>query len=177
MINYNGKKVYNDYVISGNNHHALVYLNDIQKVNVKLFSFKDAVENDLVNYSLKGTITSTINREDSETFGKFLYSIQINDLFVFDLRHNPNPVEANELDFLSIESRNKLSKKLFRVQTMSITESGAVDLRFRHHLETNPDYKNPLKGITWDRIRINQKLTELTKVRINHLGEIIQIGE
>lgn len=58
-------------------------------------------------------------------------SLQQNEMFVFGLTEE----ELN----LAIDANNHafISKHLYRTQKMSKKSSGAIDLWFRHHLETN----------------------------------------
>ena len=51
------------------------------------------------------------------------------------------------------------------------------DFVFRHHLETTTKRDKGLEGITRERIQSDQKLSRVTKIKINHLGEIIHMGE
>ena len=48
---------------------------------------------------------------------------------------------------------------------------------FRHHLETNVEESNELKGVTWKRIQTINYLKGVVKIRINHLGIIVSVGE
>jgi CRISPR-associated endonuclease Csn1 len=65
-----------------------------------------------------------------------------------------------------------ISPNLFRVQKFS--SSFYV---FRHHLETNVEEQNELKDTTWKSIRSVKKLEGAIKVRVNHIGAIVAIGE
>ena len=65
-----------------------------------------------------------------------------------------------------------ISQHLYRVQKFSTKY-----YVFRHHLETNVLDKNELMGITWRRIQMLNKLKQVVKIRLNHLGQIIKIGE
>ena len=52
------------------------------------------------------------------------------------------------------------------------------DYNFRHHLETSvSDNENALRNITWKRINSIQVMEQVIKVRINHLGHIVAIGD
>jgi len=101
--------------------------------------------------------------------------MQINDLFVFDLKHSKHPQDENELDFSDKNNRKTISKKLFRLQKMSKKSSGEFDVHFRHHLETTVNRN--IKELTWINIRSNKFLGRLTKIRLNHLGQIKRVGE
>lgn len=48
---------------------------------------------------------------------------------------------------------------------------------FRHHLETTVDEQDQLKGVAYINIRSTNPLINIIKVRLNHLGEIVKIGE
>ena len=94
-----------------------------------------------------------------------------NECFVF-----PDPktgFDPNEVDLLNPDNYAKISPNLFRVQKM-----GSKDYWFRHHLETTVDnITNDLRDLTWKRIRNANGLKDIVKVRINHVGEIVKVGE
>ena len=61
---------------------------------------------------------------------------------------------------------------MFRVQTLS-----NKDYIFRHHLETTVDRIKELSEIKWKRITALNNLNGIVKVRVNHIGQIIAVGE
>lgn len=67
---------------------------------------------------------------------------------------------------------NLVSPHLFRVQKFS-----TKDYFFRHHLETNVETSKELKDITWKRITCLNDLKGFVKVRVNHIGKIVAVGE
>lgn len=162
------------YVKTGGNHHALIYRDENGKFNEKVISFWEAVSIGTINIQQTGKPYPIIDKKDNSTLGTFQFSMMINDLFVFDLKHSENPTE-NEINFLDIKNRPILSKKLFRLQKMSKKSNGQFDIHFRHHLETSVERNIP--ELTWINITSNSQLARVTKIRINHLGEIIKIGE
>ena len=172
------EKVRNGYVKTGGNHHAVIYKDENGKYNDKVVSFWEAVAIGLQNVKEHKKPYPIINRNNDDELGEFLFSIQINDLFVFDLKHSENPQEENEINFLDTKNRKLISDKLFRVQKMSKKSNGQFVSDFRHHLETSVTRNDlVLKNITWTSISKNSDLERLTKIRVNHLGEIIKIGE
>jgi len=172
------ERVRNGYAKTGGNHHALIYKDENGKYNDKVVSFWEAVEIGLLNIAEHNNPYPIINRNDNEELGIFQFSMQINDLFVFDLKHSDNPQEENEINFFDVKNRKLISDKLFRVQKMTKKSSGAFEVTYRHHLEANLNRSDKtLKGYTWDEHGSNKHLERLTKIRINHLGEIIKIGE
>lgn len=180
------EKVRDGYAKTGGNHHALIYKDEYGNYNDKVISFWDAVGIGLANVLDHNDPYPIINRSNDPLLGKFQYSMQINDLFVFDLRHSENPQEENEIDFYDKKNRFLISDKLFRLQKMSKKSNGQFVINFRHHLESQtvrknkegkPISENLLKGTTWEEISSNKNVARLTKIRLNHLGKIVKIGE
>lgn len=169
------ENVRNGYVKTGGNHHALIYKDEKGNFHDKVVSFWEAVAIGLANINEQNKPYPIINRYDDPKLGAFQFSMQINDLFVFDLKHSKNPQKKYEIDFLDEKNRKLISDRLFRVQKMSKKGSGEFDVHFRHHLESKIDRN--IKEITWINIRSNKQLARLKKVRLNHLGQIIKIGE
>ncbi len=160
---------------TGGNHHALVYVNEYGVFKDKVVSFYEAVAIGLQNIRESGKPYPIINRNDDPELGVFQFSMQINDLFVFDLKHSKHPQDENELDFFDMNNRKTISKKLFRLQKMSKKGNGQFDVHFRHHLETTVNRN--IKELTWINISSNKYLGRLTKIRLNHIGQIIRVGE
>ena len=101
---------------------------------------------------------------------RFLYSMKINEYFVF-----PNPeigFAPDEIDLKDPDNRVAISQNLYRVQKLA---NG--DYCFRHHLETTVEGDKALKGYVFKRIKSDNGLKGIVKVRINHLGEIVAVGE
>lgn len=168
----------NGFVKTGGNHHALIYKDENGKYNEKVVSFWEAIEIGLENIRHHEKPYPIINRDNNAMLGNFQFSMQINDLFVFDLKHSEIPQEENEINFLDKKNRKLISKKLFRIQKLSKNTVGQFQVDFRHHLETTVNRNEAtLRGITWERFQANSHLARITKIRINHLGEIIKIGE
>lgn len=149
------------YVYTKGNHHMLIYEDDKGNYTDRVVSFWEAVETGLRNLKESGSIYPIIDRRDKAGL-KFRFSLQINDLVVFDL--NPE-----EVDFLNPLNYAMISTKLYRVQKMS---SG--DVFFRHHLETGLTNN---ESFALRRITAMNKLKEATKVKLNQLGQIIHLGE
>jgi CRISPR-associated endonuclease Csn1 len=93
-----------------------------------------------------------------------------NEYFVF-----PNPAQGfdpTETDLTDERNYSQISPNLFRVQKLS-----SKDYWFRHHLETTIDDKKALQNITWKRITSLNNLKGIVKVRIDHIGRIVHVGE
>lgn len=160
-----GKAIPNDYVNMRNNHHIALYKDakgDIQEVVVTFFEALDRINHNLplVNKSY-----------NSDKGWQFLFTLKKNEMFVF-----PNPktgFDPKEIDLTDAENYAIISPNLFRVQKI-----GSKYYSFRHHLETtSADYSLALKDITWKRIQAISAMINAVKVRINHLGQIVAVGE
>ena len=102
---------------------------------------------------------------------KFLFSMKQNEYFVF-----PNPqtgFDPLEIDLMDPKNYAVVSENMFRVQSLS-----SRDYWFRHHLETSVENKDlNTRDVIWRRIRTVDTLTGIVKVRVNHIGQIVQVGE
>jgi len=151
-----------DFVSTGNNHHVAIYKDEKGKLQEKVVSFYEAVAN--VNAD-----SPIINKEFNKSLGwEFLFTMKQNEMFVFPLDN----FDLKGIDLLDSENSNTISKHLFRVQKIA-----TKNYMFRHHLETTVDDIKMLRDITYINIRSTEPLRNIVKVRINHLGEIVQIGE
>ena len=63
---------------------------------------------------------------------------------------------------------------MFRGQKFSISGYKYV---FRHHLETNVDNQKILKDIAYKEYSNLDFANYIVKVRVNHIGEIVGVGE
>ena len=107
---------------------------------------------------------------NSDEGWKFLFSMKQNEYFVF-----PNPktgFNPQEIDLLDEKNMPLVSPNLYRVQKFT-----TGDYVFRHHLETNVESDNVLRDVTWKRIRSIKELESIVKVRVNHIGIIVAVGE
>ena len=78
-----------------------------------------------------------------------------------------------EIDLMDENNYALISPNLYRVQKLS-----SKYYVFRHHLETDSSSDNlSLKDITWKRITSINQLKGVVKVRINHIGQIVSVGD
>ena len=164
------KKIRNDFVSTGNNHHAAIYIDEKGKLQERVVSFFEAVAR--VNAGL-----SIIDKEfNIESGWEFLFTMKQNEMFVFP-SDNFNPLE---IDLLDEKNTNAISKHLFRVQKFSKLEYGKSVIReyvFRHHLETELIDKKETQNTTYKVYKSLKGLENAIKVRINHIGKIVNVGE
>ena len=178
ILDNKGNKIPVDFVNTGNNHHVAVYkkpivdkdgnysLDESGKYEIEevVVSFIEAVER--VNQNMP-----IIDKEYKHNEGwRFLFSMKQNEYFVFP--NEETGFNPKEIDLLDPDNYSIISPNMFRVQKFS-----SRYYVFRHHLETSIEDNNLLKGKTWERITNIKLLNNIVKVRVNHIGEIVAIGE
>jgi CRISPR-associated endonuclease Csn1 len=160
IIGNNGLPIANDFVQTGSNHHVAIFEDEEGNLQEEIVSFYEAVSRAVQNQA--------IVKREHENDWKFLFTLKQNEYFVFG-DENFNPAEV---DLLNPANYSLVSKYLYRVQKMA-----SKDYFFRHHLETKIDDIKELTGKSFKRIGMLNKLKVCIKVRINHLGQIVKIGE
>ncbi len=161
ILNKNGEKQPVDFVSTGNNHHVAIYRDEKGKLQEKVISFYEAVER------ANQKIPIVDKKYNHEKGWQFLFTLKQNEMFVFP-SENFNPLE---IDLLDEKNTTIISNYLFRVQKIA-----TKDYFFRHHLETKVESNIALKGKKWRREGLSG-IEEIIKVRINHIGKIVQVGE
>ncbi len=161
ILDKKGLKIPVDFVVRGNNHHVAIYEDEKGQLQERVVSFFDAVQ-------LKNNGLPVVDKTFNQHLGwKFLFSMKQNEYFVF-----PNDeFELDEEYLLNPANTHKISTYLFRVQKLT-----TKDYVFRHHLETTVENKKELKDIVYKRVGLNG-IIGIVKVRINHLGKIVHVGE
>lgn len=157
--NENGEKIPADFVSLGNNHHVAIYKDENGKLQEKVVSLYEAV-------ARKSQGLKVIDKAYNAHLGwEFLFTMKQNEMFVFP-SEDFNPKEINLMDE---KNATLISPNLFRVQTIA-----EKDYKFRHHLESlvtmNIDF-------TFKRLKSTSLLYDVVKVRLNHIGKIVQVGE
>lgn len=165
ILDKNGNKQPADFVCTGNNHHVAIYRDADGNLQDEIVSFYKATI--LANQGLP-----IIDKKKNDGW-QFLFTMKQNEYFVFP--NEKTGFNPKEIDLLDPKNYNEISKNLFRVQKISKT-AGRIYM-FRHHLETTVDDKKELQEITWKRISSLDKLKNIVKVRINHIGQIVSVGE
>lgn len=170
ILDEQGNKQAVDFISTGNNHHLAVYIDKYGKLQDNIVSFYEAVAR--VNQGLP-----VIDKELNKHLGwEFLFTMKQNEMFVFP----NNDFDINETDLLNESNASLISKHLFRVQTISkvsANNSYVRDFVFRHHLETTVEKRKELKNMSYIQLKSLEGLRNAIKVRVNHIGKIIQVGE
>lgn len=164
ILDKNGKTVPTDFVSTSNNHHIAIFEDVDGNLQEHVVSLYEAM-------ARKNQNLPAVDREYNKELGwKFLFTMKQNEYFVFpDIENGFNP---SEMDLLNPINYSLISPHLFRVQKLSTSY-----YVFRHHLETSVDDNKKMQNITWIRISSINKLRGIIKVRVNHIGQIVKVGE
>lgn len=172
IIYKDGKKQPVDFVSTGNNHHVAIYRDEKGCLQENVVSFFDATER--VSQGLP-VVDKGYKQSEGWTF---LFTMKQNEYFVF--ANEETGFIPSEMDLMDPDNYALISPNLFRVQTMSKVEYGNAvvrDYKFRHHLETTVKDNKELKGITFKQYKSLDFVNSIVKVRVNHIGQIVQVGE
>ena len=157
-----------DFVSTGNNHHIAVYKSADGDLDDEVVSFYEAV----IRKNNNEPIVRSTNSDGLE----LLFSLKQNEMFIFP----SEDFSLSDIEIMKVENSIMISKHLFRVQKISKVTYGNSAVRdyvFRHHLETQVDENKSLKDVSWKPIKSLKHLTAIKKIRLDHLGQIIQVGE
>lgn len=165
ILDKKGNPMPADFVKLANNHHVAIFQDADGNLQEHIVSFYEAVTR-MVELKLPA-----IDKEYNKDKGwQFLFTLKQNEYFVF-----PNLAQGfdpNEIDLTDERNYSRISPNLFRVQKLS-----SKDYWFRHHLETTVETPKTLQEITWKRIKSLNKIKGIVKVRIDHIGKIVHVGE
>lgn len=176
-----GNKKPVDFVKTGNNHHAVVYRVPVKDNNGKykydeegnleyeifdvVVPFYEAVRRKSNGLDV---IDKNLNKEEG---WEFLFSMKQNEYFVFP--NEKTGFDPTKIELTDPNNYSVISPNLYRLQKMS-----KANYMFRHHLETSvKDVSEKMKDFTFKNIRSAKNLINMVKVRVNHIGEIVDIGE
>lgn len=164
ILDENNNKIPTSYVSLGNNHHVAIYKDEKAKLQEKVTSFYEAVER--VNQGLD-VIDNTYNQHLG---WEFQFTMKQNEMFVFpDIENGFDP---SEIDLLNPKNKALIAPHLFRVQKLA-----TKNYMFRQHIETNVETIKELRDIAYKHIQSTTHLENIIKIRLNHLGDIVSIGE
>lgn len=164
ILDADGKKQPVDFVNTSSNHHVAIFRDADGVLQEHVVSFMETTAR--VSQGLP-VIDKEYKAEDGWIF---LFTMKQNEIFVF-----PNPetgFDPNEVDLLCPDNYALISENMYRVQKIA-----SKDYYFRHHLETTVEDNPTLKGKTWKRITSLSTIENIVKVRVNHIGQIVSIGE
>lgn len=154
-----------DYVSTSNNHHVAIYEDKDGNWHEVIVSYYEAIAR--INNEMP-----IVDKHYNESEGwRFKFTMKQNEYFVF-------PDESNgfipiEIDLKNEENYGLIAPHLFRVQKLA-----KKDYFFRHQYESSVTAGNTLpQGMAYKRITTENNLKGIVKVRINHIGKIVHVGE
>ncbi len=164
LLNEKGEPIRTDYVSPRNNHHVAIFRDSEGNLQECIVSFYEAVQRAYLGVPI-------IDKEYNKHLGwKFLFTMKQNEYFVFP--NEATQFDPNDIDLLDPENYNLISPNLYRVQKLA-----AKYYVFRHHLETTVDEVKELRNTAWKRCQRINDLQNVVKVRLNHMGQIVEKGE
>ncbi len=172
ILDKDGRAIPVDFVSTGSNHHVAIYRDEHGKLQDTVVSFFDAVQ-------LASAGEPIVNKNYNQGLGwEFLFTMKQNEYFVF--LNDKTGFYPKQIDLLDPVNKKLISPNLYRVQKLSKVEYGKYAVRdfvFRHHLETSVEESKGLSGITYKQLKSLPHLENIVKVRVNHLGDIVSVGE
>lgn len=160
MLDSQGSPIPVDFVSTGNNHHVAIFEDAEGNLQEEIVSFYEAVS--------RAAVGEPIIKRTNENGWKFLFTMKQNEFFVFP-NEGFDPAEINLEDPMNYAL---VSKHLYRVQKVA-----TKNYTFRHHLETSINEVKQLKGVTFKSQLGLNAIKGILKVRLNHLGQIVKVGE
>jgi len=171
VLDKSGKPIPVDFVSTGNNHHVAIYRDENGNLQDEVVSLYKVIT-ERVNQGLP-----IVDKTYNQHLGwQFLFTMKQNEYFIFPSAD----FYPLEIDLLNPVNNKLISSHLFRVQKFSKVmygNSAVRDYVFRHHLETAIEDKKELKDVTYKSIKSLPYFENIVKVRINHIGQIIKVGE
>ena len=165
ILDEKGKEQPNDFVSTSNNHNVAIYKDKNGNLQENIVSFFEAVARANIGLPI---IDKTYKKEEG---WEFLFSMKQNEYFVFP--NEETGFDPNEIDLMNPDNYKTISPNLFRVQKFAYK-----NYVFRHHLESTLEYSSSkFKRITWTDFRSSKGLDKIIKVRVNHIGMIVSVGE
>lgn len=169
-----------DFVSSGNNHHIAFYrrlkADGRYKYDDNIVSFYMATQR-----AVKGLpVVDKLYKQDEGW--EFMFTMKQNEMFVLP-RYDAegelifNPQDHDEAWYMNPDNYAEISPHLFRVQIMSKVRYKQT-LRhyiFRHHAEATVASEE--RGTAYETYHSTRFAPLVVKVRVDHLGRIVAVGE
>lgn len=169
ILDKDGKSIPSDLVNTGNNHHVAIYKDENGNLHEEVVSFFEAVARVKANNPL------IWYEHPQHPDWQFQFTMKQNEYFVFPNEETGfNPAD---IDLMDESNYYLISPNLFRVQKIA-----TKNYLFAHHLETKAVNNDTLKvkglsKIIYNLIQTPNNLKGIIKVHINHIGQIVKVGE
>ena len=162
ILDAEGKPVPNDYVVLRNNHHVAFYEDTDGKLHEVMVSFKEALERVMAG-------KPAVDREYMRMAGwDYKISFSVNEMLVFP----GDGFVPSAIDLLDKDNYPLVSKHLFRVQKISHKQ-----FVLKHHLCSATGNDPRKRNIDWMMLASPKAFLGVAKVRLNHIGEIVEVVE
>ena len=172
LLDKHGELIPVDFVSTGNNHHVAIYKDLEGNLQDNIVSFFEAMNR-------KNAGISVIDQSYNAHLGwQFLFTMKQNEMFIFP--NDEMDYNLTTINFKNPSIHNMISPNLYRVQKLSRVSYGNNVVReyvFRHHLDTTTNEFTQMKNISFKNIKSLSYLKNIIKVRVNHLGQIVKVGE
>ena len=176
VLDAEGKKQSVDFVSTGSNHHVAIYRDADGNLQEQVVSMYEATQRVMQGLPI-------VDKQYKADEGwQFLFTMKQNEYFVFpryETRVNNAGEEERvcvfdplEIDLMNPMNNELISQNLYRVQKLATKY-----YVFRHHLETKVDDVKELQDLTWKRIQTPNLIDVIIKVRVNHIGQFVSVGE
>ncbi len=178
-----------DYVANDNNHHLAVYALPDGSIEDDIVSFFDAVERSNQNLPV-------IDKVKNQSLGwKFLFSIKQNEYFLLPRQEDTVDIDTGKIHrrttfvpqdlspeyIMNPDNYAELAPHIFRVQAISKTRQKLGYVRIymfkQQYVSGSQKESSFLRGVTQVQISSAKDLAQLVKIRVNHLGRIVAVGE
>lgn len=164
ILDADGNRQPVDFVNTGNNHHVAIYRDSQGNLQENVVSFYEATMRASQGFPV-------VDKDYKANEGwNFLFTMKQNEYFVFP--NKETGFDPKEVDLMNPDNYSLISSNLFRVQKLA-----SKYYVFRHHLETTVEDRKELQNITWIRVSSTVGVSNIVKVRINHIGQIVAVGE
>lgn len=164
ILDKDGNTMPVDFVSTSNNHHVAIFIDQDGNLQEHVVSYYEATAR--INADLPA-----IDKEYNAHLGwKFLFTMKRNEYFVI-----PDPDNGffpDEMDLTDPTRYAEVSKHLYRVQKLATR-----NYMFRQQYETTVADVAELKDIAFILIQSTNRLKGFVKVRVNHVGQIVSVGE
>ncbi len=172
ILDKDGREIPSSWVQTGSNHHVAIYRDQEGNLQERVVSFYEAVTRRLQGQSV---IDRSLNANQGWVF---LYTMKQNEMFVFPDKEND--FDPSTTDLKDPSNAWRIARKLYRVQSLARSEYGnnvIRDYQFRHHLESQLVNAKELQNSTYYKIKSLKDLEGIQKVRLDHLGRVVHVGE
>lgn len=161
-----------DYVQTSGTHHVAIFRDENGNLQDVAVSFYEATARLSMGIPV-------IDKDYNKSKGwQFLFTMKQNEYFVFP--NNETGFNPNDIDLLDDKNCSLISPNLYRVQKLSKVDYGTSCVRqyvFRQHLETSVEERKELKEYAYKDIKSLPYFEGIVKVRVNHIGKIVAVGE